>query len=428
MQRRFVRPAAADYFEPSRPPSPPPPPAPPPSTSSIGDALFERINTNLLPHLQDSPEQDPNLPRADPESCEEPATITDIPAEPPHLASPIATDPRSPTAITPPTTPEIPTAENPRLPSPSASTVPPINLNDTLPTDNTHLLQVFHEKWSAILEADSTWAVFSAHCNSFPDEAKTLASTLYATSANRPGPRVPNRPPGRRPPHGRPHTRFNAAEAQRLQSFYRHSKKRAIRKILDDDSPNFSGPANAAETFFTNIFAAKPCDIAALKQSLNNVVPSVKCDESLFHAPLAQEIRQKLRSAANTSPGPDRVEYRHLKRVDPNCKLLALIFARCVESRDVPSEWKTAVTILLHKKGPTDDASNFRPIALMSCIYKLLMSVLAKRLPSWAIDNELLSPEQKSARPSEGCYEHTYLLSSVVADTRSRPRNVTWPG
>ena len=379
---------------------------------------------NLLPHLQDSPEQDPDLPRADPESCEEPATTTDIPAEPSHLASPIATDPRSPTAITPPTTPEIPTADNLRLSSPSDSTIPAINLHDTLPTGNTRLLQAFHEKWSGILETDSTWDVFSAHCTSFAAEAKTLASTLYATSASRPGPRVPNRPPGRRPPHGGPHTRFNAAEAQRLQSFYRHSKKRAIRKILDDDSPNFSGPANAAETFFKNIFAAKPCDIAALKHSLNNVVPSVECDESLFRAPSAQEIRQKLRSAANTSPGPDRVEYRHLKRVDPHCK----IFARCVESRDVPSEWKTAVTILLHKKGPTDDASNFRPIALMSCIYKLLMSVLAKRLSSWAIDNELLSPEQKSARPSEGCYEHTYLLSSVVADTRRQTKklNLAW--
>ena len=245
-----------------------------------------------------------------------------------------------------------------------------------------------------------------------------MASNLNATSSSQPGPQAPNCPPGRRPPHGRPFTRFNAAEAQRLQSFYHHSKKRAIPKILADDSPNFSGSTNAAETFFSNIFATKPCDIAALQQALNNVVPSVECDESLFRAPSAREISQKLRSAANTSPGPDRVEYRHLKRVDPQCKLLELIFAQCGKSRDVPAEWKTAVTVLIHKKGPTDDASNFRPIALMSCIYKLLMGVMAKRLSSWAIDNELLSPEQKSARPCEGCYEHTYLLQSVVADTR----------
>ena len=47
----------------------------------------------------------------------------------------------------------------------------------------------------------------------------------------------------------------------------------------------------------------------------------------------------------------------------------------------------------------------------MSCIYKLLMAILAKRLTRWAIDNEILSPEQKSARPSEGCYEHSFSSS-----------------
>ena len=73
-----------------------------------------------------------------------------------------------------------------------------------------------------------------------------------------------------------------------------------------------------------------------------------------------------------------------------------------MEKRDVPGAWKTAITILIHKKHSTEDPSNFRPIAFMSCIYKLLMGVLAKRLSRWAIENDILSPEQKSARPTEG--------------------------
>ena len=65
--------------------------------------------------------------------------------------------------------------------------------------------------------------------------------------------------------------------------------------------------------------------------------------------------------------------------------------------RDVPTSWKRATTIMIHKKGPTDDSTNFRPIALLSCIYKVLMGVLTKRLFRWSIDNDILSPEQKSA-------------------------------
>lgn len=44
----------------------------------------------------------------------------------------------------------------------------------------------------------------------------------------------------------------------------------------------------------------------------------------------AEEVSRKLRSTSNTAPGHDRVEYRHLKKIDPSCKLLSLIFAHCI--------------------------------------------------------------------------------------------------
>ena len=400
MQRRFIRSTAADFFG-------SPPPAPPtPINRPTGDVLYDQITANLRPLLHDSQVPDDSETSTD-----------DIPVTPPTSA---VVPPAPTAALLRPDTPSSPT--NPSFP-------PPADDPDATTNDNSsHLLQAFHEKWSTIFTIDLPWLDFCNHCSAFAVEAKSLATHINGTTTNRPGPRDPNRPQRRRPPHGRPLNRFNGAEAQRLQSFYRHSKKRAIRQILQDDSPAFSGSTDAADIFFTNIFAAKPCNVAAVAQALQNTVPSAEREDALFHAPAAQEIKQKLRSAANTSPGPDRVEYRHLKRVDGNCSLLSRIFARCVAAKDVPPEWKTAVTVLIHKKGPSDDAANFRPIALMSCIYKLLMGVLAKRLSSWAIDNELLSPEQKSARPSEGCYEHTYLLKSVVADTRrhSKKLNLAW--
>ena len=96
----------------------------------------------------------------------------------------------------------------------------------------------------------------------------------------------------------------------------------------------------------------------------------------------------------------------------------------CFKRRDVPPAWKSATTVLIHKKDSTDDPSNFRPIALMSCLYKLVMGITAKRLTSWAIDNDLMSKEQKSARLSKGCYEHSFLLQSIIADARRSHKNV----
>lgn len=127
---------------------------------------------------------------------------------------------------------------------------------------------------------------------------------------------------------------------------------------------------------------------------------------------------------ANSSPGKDCLEYRHLKAIDPAAKILNLIFARCLTEQDVPSIWKVVTTILIHKKGPSDVITNFRPIALMACTYKLLMSVLARRLTLWATTNDIMSPEQKSARPSEGCYEHTFILQSLIGDARRNQKDL----
>ena len=92
---------------------------------------------------------------------------------------------------------------------------------------------------------------------------------------------------------------------------------------------------------------------------------------------------------------------------------------------DVPLPWKQAVTVLIYKKGESSDVSNFRPIALMSCIYKLLMGIMAKRLMCWSIDMGLLSDEQKSARLTEGCFEHAYILKSIVGQAQRNKKRLS---
>lgn len=76
----------------------------------------------------------------------------------------------------------------------------------------------------------------------------------------------------------------------------------------------------------------------------------------------------------NSSPGKDRLECRHLRLLDPKCEILSKMFRHCFIAKYVPTEWKTATTFPIHKKEDTSDAINFRPIALMSCLYKLLIT------------------------------------------------------
>ena len=112
----------------------------------------------------------------------------------------------------------------------------------------------------------------------------------------------------------------------------------------------YTGSLHDAESYFRKSFDFKTCDIDALKKSLDSHVPSVEIDDSLFNPPTKEEIVCKLKSVSNTSPGPDKIEYRHLKRIDPDGIILSLIFNSCFLEKHVPPSWKSATTILIHKK------------------------------------------------------------------------------
>ncbi|CAB4037837.1 Hypothetical predicted protein [Paramuricea clavata] len=137
----------------------------------------------------------------------------------------------------------------------------------------------------------------------------------------------------------------------------------------------------------------------------------------------SKDIKNKLKSLANSATGKDRVEYRHLKLVDPDCKILSIIYNKCLAEKKIPSSWKESATIMIYKKGSSDDPSNFRPIAFTSCLCKLFTSLLALRVTNFSIQNNLMSPQQKSARPAEGCHGHTFTLQSIVADCKQNQKN-----
>ena len=201
-----------------------------------------------------------------------------------------------------------------------------------------------------------------------------------------------------------------------------------MRKLLNDVSVSYSGSKLDAEIYFEAVFDEKHCNTNLLAEALRADVPNALDDDmtkDLKNEVTESEVAAKLRSASNTAPGADRVEYAHLKKIDPSGKILTLIFNTCLCALDVPLIWKQAVTILIYKKGDASDVSNFRPIALMSCIYKLLMGIMARRLTRWSIEMGILSAEQKSARPTEGCYKHTYILKSIVGQSRRNKKKLS---
>ena len=140
------------------------------------------------------------------------------------------------------------------------------------------------------------------------------------------------------------------------------------------------------------------------------------------------EIHLKLAGASNTSAGPDGLEYRHLRALDPAGFLLEKIYSK-VWCLGIPKAWKASRTVLIHKKGDTNDIANFRPISLLSMLYKIFSGIISQKLTTTAVDLNWISPEQKRFLPGvQGIQEHTQLLTAAVeeAKTERRDLSISW--
>ena len=125
-----------------------------------------------------------------------------------------------------------------------------------------------------------------------------------------------------------------------------------------------------------------------------------------------------MRRASDTSPGPDGLRYSHLRKFDPGGRIIAAVCNAVHRVNQVPSTWKTSVTVLLPKKGDPREITNWRPITLSNTMGKVYSSVLAARMEGWAMSTGRLTLSQKGFLAYEGCAEHSFLLQSLIQDAR----------
>lgn len=88
--------------------------------------------------------------------------------------------------------------------------------------------------------------------------------------------------------------------------------------------------------------------------------------------------------------------------------ILTDLFNRCLKQKDVPEDWKNAIIILLHKKGEREDISNYRPISLLSVLYKVFTRILADRLKR-SLD-EAQPRGQAGFRTGYSTMDHIFVL------------------
>lgn len=88
------------------------------------------------------------------------------------------------------------------------------------------------------------------------------------------------------------------------------------------------------------------------------------------------------------------------------------LFNLCLFNNTIPDKWYSAIVILIHKKGDATDLENYRPISLLSHLYKLFTKIITTRL-----ENKLdfYQPmEQGGFRKGFGTNDHLQSIKTVI--------------
>ncbi|KAK6743844.1 hypothetical protein RB195_010880 [Necator americanus] len=129
---------------------------------------------------------------------------------------------------------------------------------------------------------------------------------------------------------------------------------------------------------------------------------------------LPSEVRVAIKSMKpGTASGPDFISADFLRAGGhPLHVILAAHMTSYLQKERIPHQWKTLRTVLIYKKGDREDLRNYRPICLLSVLYKVFTKIILTRI-SRTLD-EAQPQEQAGLRQGFSCLDHIQTVSRVI--------------
>ena len=150
-------------------------------------------------------------------------------------------------------------------------------------------------------------------------------------------------------------------------------------------------------------------------------------NEEPYNKPfILSELTDSLKKSNLSAAGPDGVYYQFLTHLPDTClNVLLQIFNNIWKSGELPSAWKEATVIPIPKPNKdTSNPTNYRPIALTSCLCKTLERMVNARLV-WVLESKnLLSKYQCGFREDHSTIDHLVRFETFIREAFARKKQV----
>ena len=180
-------------------------------------------------------------------------------------------------------------------------------------------------------------------------------------------------------------------EANNLGAFYRFINKRlrnktGITAVVDPNGvtlSHYQGIADAFNTYFASVGVQSNNSCPQFSSFTAHKLDTVEfCEQDIIAA------INRLKS--NLSSGPDGLPPLLFKRIKyAIANPLTLLFKQMLSVASVPEVWKTAIITPVHKKGPTNVLSNYRPISITCVPCKLFERIVVNAIYKHIVDNDI---------------------------------------
>lgn len=193
-----------------------------------------------------------------------------------------------------------------------------------------------------------------------------------------------------------------------------------VRNIKDERGVIITEEARILERwkqFYEGQFSRDPNHTVEQLTLDNNNQESQECIDEEEVVDAIEKIKVG-KAAGRDGIAPELIKYGGQELV----KVLQQLFQQVWDRKKIPREWEYSIIIPIYKKGSSTECENYRPISLLSVVYKLYTSIMEKRLRAM-VENRI-EDEQAGFRPGKQTQDHIFVLRSITEKAWDRDKDI----